>query len=87
MLTHSHERACRALHIDSTLAKMARLRQQDETILEGSQRTKFDFADFDHSAIPLEPIHYPVMIIGSSMIGMTLGTLLGYHGCVCSPWS
>lgn len=61
---------------------MTKLAQQDETVLEGAQRTEFDFGEFDHSAIPLESTHYPVMINGSSMIGMTLGTLLGYHGYV-----
>ncbi|KAF4341193.1 phenol 2-monooxygenase [Fusarium beomiforme] len=55
--------------------------QVDETIpIAQSQRTLFDFKEFDHSEIPLEPEDWPVIIIGSSMVGMTLGVLLGYHG-------
>ncbi|GKZ36600.1 hypothetical protein AbraIFM66950_007753 [Aspergillus brasiliensis] len=54
--------------------------QTDETVLRGPQRTDFDFSDFDHSAIPLEGEQWPVVIIGSSMVGMTLGILLGYWG-------
>ncbi|KAJ9653206.1 hypothetical protein H2201_009166 [Coniosporium apollinis] len=40
----------------------------------------FDFQEFDHSSISLEKEEWPVVIIGSSMVGMTLGVLLGYHG-------
>ncbi|KAM0086129.1 hypothetical protein ACKRZS_001585 [Fusarium odoratissimum] len=55
--------------------------QVDDTIsIAQSQRTLFDFEEFDHSEIPLEPEDWPVIIIGSSMVGMTLGVLLGYHG-------
>lgn len=55
--------------------------QVDDTIpIIGSRKTEFDFKDFDHSAIPLEKEQWPVIIIGSSMVGMTLGVLLGYHG-------
>jgi len=56
-------------------------RQVDDTIpMAQSQKTVFEFCDFDHSAIPLEKEEWPVIIIGSSMVGMTLGVLLGYHG-------
>ncbi|CVK96623.1 related to phenol 2-monooxygenase [Fusarium mangiferae] len=55
--------------------------QFDDTIpVTQSQRTLFEFGTFDHSEIPLEPEEWPVIIIGSSMVGMTLGVLLGYHG-------
>ncbi|PNP73220.1 hypothetical protein FNYG_13445 [Fusarium nygamai] len=55
--------------------------QFDDTIpIAQSQRTLFKFETFDHSEIPLEPEEWPVIIIGSSMVGMTLGVLLGYHG-------
>ncbi|RBQ78539.1 hypothetical protein FVER14953_07732 [Fusarium verticillioides] len=57
------------------------LNQVDDTIpIAQSQRTLFEFGSFDHSNIPLEPEEWPVIIIGSSMVGMTLGVLLGYHG-------
>ncbi|KAF5639344.1 phenol 2-monooxygenase [Fusarium sp. NRRL 52700] len=55
--------------------------QVDDTIpIAQSQRTLFEFGTFDHSEIPREPEEWPVIIIGSSMVGMTLGVLLGYHG-------
>ncbi|KAF5573633.1 phenol 2-monooxygenase [Fusarium pseudocircinatum] len=55
--------------------------QLDDTIpIAQSQRTLFEFGTFDHSQISLEPEEWPVIIIGSSMVGMTLGVLLGYHG-------
>ncbi|KAG5755194.1 hypothetical protein H9Q70_002219 [Fusarium xylarioides] len=55
--------------------------QVDDTIpIAHSHRTLFEFGTFDHSEIPLEPEEWPVIIIGSSMVGMTLGVLLGYHG-------
>jgi putative polyketide hydroxylase len=38
------------------------------------------FGDFDHQDIPLEKEVWPVVIIGSSMVGMMTGLLLGYHG-------
>lgn len=56
-------------------------RQIDDTIpLAGSKKTVFSFEDFDHSSIPFEEERWPVVIIGSSMVGMSLGLLLGYHG-------
>ena len=39
-----------------------------------------NFGDFDHSNIALEAEEWPVIIIGSSMVGMMTGLLLGYHG-------
>ncbi|UPX20210.1 uncharacterized protein EKO05_0010450 [Ascochyta rabiei] len=39
-----------------------------------------EFGSFDHSEIPLEKEEWPVIIIGSSMVGMMTGLLLGYHG-------
>lgn len=54
--------------------------QKDETVLRGPTRTSFDFGDFDHHNIPLQEEQYPVIIIGSSMVGMTLSILLGYYG-------
>ncbi|KAJ2897513.1 hypothetical protein MKZ38_004636 [Zalerion maritima] len=60
----------------------------DDTIpMAGSERTIFEFGDFDHSSIPLEEERWPVIIIGSSMVGMTLGVLLGYHGVGNAPHS
>ncbi|KAF3044654.1 hypothetical protein E8E12_007617 [Didymella heteroderae] len=38
------------------------------------------FGDFDHADVPLEAEEWPVIIIGSSMVGMMTGLLLGYHG-------
>ncbi|KAH7136762.1 FAD binding domain-containing protein [Dactylonectria estremocensis] len=56
-------------------------RQVDDTIpIAQSNRTEFDFGDFDHSSIPLEKEEWPVIVIGSSMVGMTLGVILGSHG-------
>lgn len=59
-------------------------KQINDTIpLKGSQRTQFEFPDtFDHSNIPLENDEIPVVIIGSSMVGMFMGLLLGFHGHV-----
>ncbi|KIX09641.1 uncharacterized protein Z518_00722 [Rhinocladiella mackenziei CBS 650.93] len=55
--------------------------QRDETLpIEGVQRTEFDFGDFDHSKIPFEENEIPVIVIGSSMIGMSLQLFLGFHG-------
>ncbi|CEJ60603.1 hypothetical protein PMG11_09172 [Penicillium brasilianum] len=59
---------------------MSHLTQKDETVLRGAQHTEFSFGDFDHSNIPLEEKRWPVIIIGSSMVGMTLSILLGYYG-------
>lgn len=63
---------------------MSTTKQIDETIpLPGSRRTTFDFNPIDHSSIPFEDAASPpVIIIGSSMVGMFLGILLGYHGYV-----
>lgn len=59
-------------------------RQVDDTIpIAGSKRTHFQFdAAYDHSSIPFEQDEIPVIIIGSSMVGMFMGLLLGYHGLV-----
>ncbi|ETS73510.1 hypothetical protein PFICI_14456 [Pestalotiopsis fici W106-1] len=55
--------------------------QIDDTIpIAGSQRTITQFIKIDASNIPFEPERWSVVIIGSSMIGMTLGALLGFHG-------
>ncbi|TKX22759.1 FAD-binding domain-containing protein 24 [Elsinoe australis] len=56
--------------------------QIDDTIpMAGSTRTEFRFdPNFDHSSIPLQSEKWPVMIIGSSMVGMSFGVMLGYHG-------
>jgi hypothetical protein len=59
---------------------MATFTHKDETVLRGAQRTDFNFDDFNHENIPLEKKEWPVIIIGSSMVGMTLSILLGYHG-------
>ncbi|KAM3065588.1 hypothetical protein ACMFMG_011298 [Clarireedia jacksonii] len=56
-------------------------KQVDDTIpINGSKRTIVKFGTYDHSNIPVESERWPVIIIGSSMIGMTLGALLGFHG-------
>ncbi|KAH7133847.1 FAD binding domain-containing protein [Dactylonectria macrodidyma] len=54
-------------------------RQVDET-LSSSNLKRDKFTEFDHSDIPFEKEEWPVIIIGSSMVGKTLGLLLGYHG-------
>ncbi|KAF5671995.1 monooxygenase [Fusarium heterosporum] len=54
-------------------------RQLDET-LSPANLSKDKFTPIDHSNIPLEKEEWPVIIIGSSMVGKTLGLLLGYHG-------
>lgn len=55
--------------------------QINDTIpMAGMNRTLFEFGDFDHSNIPFEAEEIPVIIIGSSMVGMFMGLLLGYHG-------
>ncbi|KAH7134866.1 FAD binding domain-containing protein [Dendryphion nanum] len=46
----------------------------------GSNVKDVVFGPFDHWNIPLEREEWPVMIIGSSMVGMMTGLLLGYHG-------
>ncbi|GME47295.1 FAD binding domain-containing protein [Neofusicoccum parvum] len=55
---------------------------RDETLpIPGAPRTEFDFPDtFDHSQIPLEKEEWPVIVIGSSMVGMSLQLMLGFHG-------
>ncbi|CAJ0547397.1 Ff.00g041510.m01.CDS01 [Fusarium sp. VM40] len=57
----------------------ATARQIDET-LSTANLAKDKFTPFDHSNIPLEKEEWSVIIIGSSMVGKTLGLLLGYHG-------
>ncbi|KAM0541726.1 hypothetical protein ACHAPJ_013131 [Fusarium lateritium] len=54
-------------------------RQIDET-LSSANLAKDKFTPINHSSIPLEKEEWPVIIIGSSMVGKTLGLLLGYHG-------
>ncbi|KAH7357519.1 FAD binding domain-containing protein [Pyrenochaeta sp. MPI-SDFR-AT-0127] len=46
----------------------------------GSNVKDVVFGEFDHRDIPLEQEEWPVVIIGSSMVGMMMGLLLGYHG-------
>ncbi|KAI1033769.1 hypothetical protein LB503_011077 [Fusarium chuoi] len=53
--------------------------QLDET-LSSANLAKDKFTPIDHSNIPFEEEEWPVIIIGSSMVGKTLGLLLGYHG-------
>lgn len=36
--------------------------------------------NFDHASIPFEKEEWPVLIVGSSLVGMLTGLLLGYHG-------
>ncbi len=38
------------------------------------------FGPFDHSSIPFEKEEWPVVIMGSSLVGMLTGLLLGHHG-------
>ncbi|KAK4936728.1 hypothetical protein LTR10_022452 [Elasticomyces elasticus] len=53
----------------------------DETLTATSlKKSAFTDGDFDHSQIPLAEEQWPVIIIGSSMVGKMLGLLLGYHG-------
>ncbi|KAH6997373.1 FAD binding domain-containing protein [Ilyonectria destructans] len=54
-------------------------RQVDETF-SSSNLKRDKFSEIDYSNIPLEKEQWPVIIIGSSMVGKTLGLLLGYHG-------
>ena len=62
---------------------MSTTKQLDETIpLPGSRRTIFYFESINHSITPFEDASLPVIIIGSSMVGMFMGILLGYHGYV-----
>ena len=61
--------------------------QLDDTIpVPGSKKTLFEFGEFDHSEIPLEKDQWPAIIFGSSMVGMTLGSLLGYYGQVIADF-
>lgn len=46
----------------------------------GGDVKEVEFGAFDHSGIPLDEEEWPVAIIGSSMVGMMTGILLGYHG-------
>ncbi|KAL2672503.1 hypothetical protein Neosp_013215 [[Neocosmospora] mangrovei] len=57
----------------------ATARQVDETF-SSSNLAKDKFTNIDHADIPFEKEEWPVIIIGSSMVGKTLGLLLGYHG-------
>lgn len=42
---------------------------------------KVDFPDtFGHSDIPLEKEAWPVIVIGSIMVAVSLQLLLGFHG-------
>jgi hypothetical protein len=59
---------------------MSNLTQKDKTVLQGPQRTEFSFGKFDQQNIFLEEKEWPVIIIGSSMVGMALSILLGYYG-------
>ncbi|KAK5059694.1 hypothetical protein LTR84_009577 [Exophiala bonariae] len=53
----------------------------DETLTSSSlKKSAFAYNEFDHSKIPFEDEEWPVIIIGSSMVGKSLGLLLGYHG-------
>ncbi|KAH7072042.1 FAD binding domain-containing protein [Paraphoma chrysanthemicola] len=65
------------------------LEKIDGTTLEGARKPpqsfgaavkEVSFGDFNHHDIPLEKEEWPVVIIGSSMVGMMTGLLLGYHG-------
>ncbi|VUC32392.1 unnamed protein product, partial [Clonostachys rosea] len=53
--------------------------QLDETF-SASNLSKDKFTPIEHSNIPFEEDEWPVIIIGSSMVGKTLSLLLGYHG-------
>lgn len=60
------------------------LEQVDDRIsLTGPTSRDRVFGDFDSSSIPLEKEEWPVIIMGSSLVGMMTGLLLGYHGYVC----
>lgn len=53
----------------------------DETLTASSlKKSAFTYTDFDLSKIPWTEEQWPVIIIGSSMVGKMLGLLLGYHG-------
>ncbi|KAI8711052.1 FAD-binding-3 domain-containing protein [Fusarium sp. LHS14.1] len=57
------------------------LEQVDDRIsLDTPTKRDLVFGDFDHSSVPLEPDQFPVIIMGSSLVGMLTGLLLGYHG-------
>lgn len=55
----------------------------------GDNAKEVQFGDMDHSHIPFEEEEWPVVIIGSSMVGMMTGLILGYHGyfAVQDYWS
>jgi hypothetical protein len=44
-----------------------------------SNKKDIKFGDFDHSHILFEDEKWPVIIIGSNMVGMMTGFLFGYH--------
>lgn len=56
------------------------LQQVDDRVLLDEANGDFAFRDFDHSSIILEKEEWPVIILGSSLVGMVTGLLLGYHG-------
>lgn len=64
--------------LDSTNQRLAEV---DETLSASSlKKSAFSYKGFDHSKIPFADEQWPVIIIGSSMVGKMLGLLLGYHG-------
>lgn len=57
------------------------LEHLDDTIDLSKPTSKdVELSNFDHSSIPLEKEEWPVVIIGSSLVGMMTGLLLGFHG-------
>jgi len=55
--------------------------QIDETLVaSGPKKGDIVFGEFDISSLPFETEEWPVTIIGSSMVGMMTGLLLGHHG-------
>ena len=55
--------------------------QVDETLVTSGPKTgDIVFDEFDVSSLPFEKEEWSVIIIGSSMVGMMTGLLLGYHG-------
>jgi hypothetical protein len=58
----------------------SRLTRDDTVNLEGAGKARVELNNFDHASLPFEEEEWPVIIIGSSMVGMALGVLLGFHG-------
>ncbi|KAH6694303.1 FAD binding domain-containing protein [Leptodontidium sp. MPI-SDFR-AT-0119] len=57
------------------------LEHLDDTIDLSKPTSKdVELSNFDHSSIPLEKEEWPVVIMGSSLVGMMTGLLLGFHG-------